>query len=344
MRNRNFNNRNGHVPKSNSLTEADPTNSKNVTSNRTGSEDHVYRSLSPTPPSSSKSSSPGAQEKSCDKEVTLANGSNTEVADDSASTASASSSSGPLGLASFVSEMKVSLSTPVLLEPEEPTKDVNKWIDNNFGKPLHNGFSLSAEHLNTNFRDPQVTIFKRPPSENGIQRKHSNHSSRSFKKPQYDPQYPFDYYLSRSDESEMRVVPSNLKCNTKWDQMSDEMWQKFQVHQQSRQTYRSKMHLWRELFNAAKVSQTSFHSIKLDDFRLQNFPLFHQKAFPKWGLFLVGSTISGFGSDTSDIDMCLVAKGNHLDMRVDPRMEAMVTLNDLKNFLTNSMSKLLISS
>jgi hypothetical protein len=70
----------------------------------------------------------------------------------------------------------------------------------------------------------------------------------------------------------------------------------------------------------------------------QNFPLFHQRGIPKWGLFLVGSTISGFGSDTSDIDMCLVHKDNHFE-RVDPRMEAMVTLNDLKNFLQNSLSK-----
>ena len=84
-----------------------------------------------------------------------------------------------------------------------------------------------------------------------------------------------------------------------------------------------------------ETRQLNFHF-----FPSQNFPLFHQKAFPKWGLYLVGSTISGFGSDSSDIDMCLVSKGSyHLDPRVDPRMEAMVTLNDLKNYLMNSMSE-----
>lgn len=67
--------------------------------------------------------------------------------------------------------------------------------------------------------------------------------------------------------------------------------------------------------------------------------MFHQRGVPNWGLFLVGSTISGFGSNTSDIDMCLIMKGNHFE-RVDPRMEAMVRLNDLKNFLQNSLSKL----
>lgn len=68
--------------------------------------------------------------------------------------------------------------------------------------------------------------------------------------------------------------------------------------------------------------------------------MFHQKAFPKWGLYLVGSTISGFGTDTSDIDMCLVFKGNFQDSRVDPRTEAIVTLNDLKNYLVESMGRI----
>lgn len=53
----------------------------------------------------------------------------------------------------------------------------------------------------------------------------------------------------------------------------------------------------------------------------------------------MGSTISGFGSDTSDVDMCLVSKGNHSDSRFDARTEAMVTLNNLKNFLNSSMSE-----
>lgn len=72
---------------------------------------------------------------------------------------------------------------------------------------------------------------------------------------------------------------------------------------------------------------------------MQNFPLFHQKAYPKWGLYLVGSTISGFGLDTSDVDMCLVSKGSyHLDSRVDARSEAIMTLNDLKTYLLETMS------
>ena len=241
-RNRNYNNRNGLEVKSQSLNEENSTKSNNLTHNRNGSEDQVYRSLSPTPPSSSKSSSPGVQEKCIDKDITITNGCNYETAEDS----------DPSSTASFVSEM--SLSAPVLLKPEESTTNISLWIDNNFGKALHNGLSVSAEHLNMTKRDSPVTIIKRPLSKNSNQKKHSNHPSRNSKKPSYNPQYPFDYYLSRSDESEVRTVPSSLRCGTKWDLMSEEIWQKFQVHQQSRQSYRNKMHLWRDLYNAAKVN------------------------------------------------------------------------------------------
>ena len=104
------------------------------------------------------------------------------------------------------------------------------------------------------------------------------------------------------------------------------------------------MFLWQDLHNAMKVSFSEtcsrVVSTKVSLFPSQNFPLLQQKDFPKWSLYLVGSTISGFGSDLSDIDMCLVSKGSyHLDLCVDPRMEAMVTLNDLKNYLMNSMSE-----
>lgn len=249
---RNFRNRNngnrGHLMKSHSMIE----DGNRVTLNRNGSEDHVYRSLSPTPPSSSKSSSPGAQDK---PDVAVTNSCNFDVVDDSASTASASSSD-PSGSTSYVSDMKVSLSAPVLLDPQEPSKDINLWIDNNFSKGLHSGHSVSAEHLNIHFKEPPVTIIKRPPSENGAQKKYSGQVSRYSKNPPYDPQYPFEYYLSRSDLSEMRAAPSNLRCRSQWDQMSDEMWQKFQLHQQSRQTYRKKMYLWRDLYNSVKVSGT----------------------------------------------------------------------------------------
>lgn len=61
-----------------------------------------------------------------------------------------------------------------------------------------------------------------------------------------------------------------------------------------------------------------------------------QRAYSKWGLFLVGSTMTGFGLETSDIDMCLVLKSAS---SVEPRAEAMVTLSALKNYLIDVRSK-----
>lgn len=198
------------IVKSHSLTEEDLKRHSN----------HSYRSLSPTPPGSSKSSSPGAVEKGHEED-------------------SASTSSGH----SFHGDMKVTMSAPVLLAPDEPVKNVNLWIDNNFSAAMHSGLSYSAEHLNI----PPITIIKRPPSTG--KRNFVNHSNN----PPYDPQYPFDYYLSRGDESEMRSAPISFRSGTKYDRLSEQMWEKFQMSQQTRATYHSKMIIWRDLYNCVKV-------------------------------------------------------------------------------------------
>lgn len=270
--NKEFQHRNGPLGKSHSFNEDDSNKRKGSNYNRLNSEEQAFRSLSPTPPGSSKSSSPGAVEKCSDKEVTITNGLNFELADDSASNASASSSSGPSGSTSYLSDMKVSLSAPILLATEEPTKNVNLWIDNNFGSALHNGLSISAEHLNLNFRDVPITIIKRPPSANGDNKRYPHRVQRSISTPAYDPQYPFDYYLARSEQSEMRVAPHNLRCGTKYDRMSEDMWKKFQMFQQTRQTYHKKMVLWRDLHNSVKVRSNVLNS-KLFSWTFFNFLL-----------------------------------------------------------------------
>lgn len=245
-----YNNRSGQLGKSNSFTEENTSKRKNPPFIRTSSEENPNRSLSPTPPSSSKSSSPGAQEKRLEKDI--ANEVHFDLADDSASTASASSS-GPSGLVPFISDMKVSLSAPLLHATEEPSRNVNLWIDNNFGSALHNGLSHSAEHLNHNYRDvAPIAIIKRPPSVNGVNKRNFPPPPRPF--PAYDPLHPFEYFLARTEQSEMRKPPSYLRCNTKWDCLSEQMWAKFQVFQQSRDTYHSKMTIWRDLHNYVKVS------------------------------------------------------------------------------------------
>lgn len=239
--------RNVQFGKSRSFNEQD-NKRKDIQRDRPTVDEHAWRSLSPTPPGSSKSSSPGAIDKCTDKDIhdTQSHLSHHELGDDSASTASASSSS------SFASRgMKESISTPILLAPEGPTQSVNLWINNNFGGALHNGHSVSAEQLN---RETKL-IIKRPPSSSGSSsRKSLIHMPKAHSVPSYDPQNPFEHYLSRSAESEMRTIPAELKCGTAWDQVSLAMWEKFQQFQQSHATYHKKMLMWRDLHNAMKVS------------------------------------------------------------------------------------------
>lgn len=47
----------------------------------------------------------------------------------------------------------------------------------------------------------------------------------------------------------------------------------------------------------------------------------------------MGSTITGFGAETSDIDMCVVSSA---EAELDPRFEAVRNLTDLKKFLSVS--------
>ncbi|PSN42330.1 hypothetical protein C0J52_20133 [Blattella germanica] len=54
-----------------------------------------------------------------------------------------------------------------------------------------------------------------------------------------------------------------------------------------------------------------------------------RSTFPRYGLFLVGSTMNGFGSDSSDVDMCLLVR--HAEM--DQRNEAVGHLEQILKYL-----------
>ncbi|XP_063235132.1 poly(A) RNA polymerase gld-2 homolog A-like [Bacillus rossius redtenbacheri] len=104
--------------------------------------------------------------------------------------------------------------------------------------------------------------------------------------------------LYRSQMLEIKDVPGDLIKGGEWDALSAEVWKKFITNQQSNETYRRKIGLWKGLFS------------------------FIKNMFPRYGLYLVGSTISGFGSNRSDVDMCLLVR--HAEM--DQRNEAVVHL------------------
>ncbi|XP_037916548.1 homeobox protein 2-like isoform X1 [Hermetia illucens] len=120
---------------------------------------------------------------------------------------------------------------------------------------------------------------------------------------------PPDRFLARAHLVEIKESPETLLNGTKWDQLSQAIWDKFMMSQQREETYRRKMYLWRYLYVTIK------------------------KAHPRYGLYLVGSTISGFGADTSDVDMCLVSRTN---TGMDARMESVLNLNRLKDYLEST--------
>lgn len=100
-----------------------------------------------------------------------------------------------------------------------------------------------------------------------------------------------DRFLARSHLIEVTKTPENLLTGSNWDGLSQDIWKKFMSNQQTETTYRNKMMLWKYLY------------------------IYIKTAFPKYGLFLVGSTMSGFGSDNSDVDMCLLVRHTEMDQR-----------------------------
>nr|XP_033342902.1 poly(A) RNA polymerase gld-2 homolog A-like isoform X1 [Megalopta genalis]XP_033342903.1 poly(A) RNA polymerase gld-2 homolog A-like isoform X1 [Megalopta genalis]XP_033342904.1 poly(A) RNA polymerase gld-2 homolog A-like isoform X1 [Megalopta genalis]XP_033342905.1 poly(A) RNA polymerase gld-2 homolog A-like isoform X1 [Megalopta genalis]XP_033342907.1 poly(A) RNA polymerase gld-2 homolog A-like isoform X1 [Megalopta genalis] len=102
-----------------------------------------------------------------------------------------------------------------------------------------------------------------------------------------------DRFLARSHLVEVTHTPDDLLNGSIWDNLSKDIWSKFMLNQQTETVYRNKMMLWRYLY------------------------IYIKTAFPKYGLFLVGSTMNGFGSDNSDVDMCLLVRHTEMDQRIE---------------------------
>ncbi|XP_015186864.1 PREDICTED: poly(A) RNA polymerase gld-2 homolog A-like isoform X4 [Polistes dominula] len=100
-----------------------------------------------------------------------------------------------------------------------------------------------------------------------------------------------DRFLARSHLVEVNYTPADLITGSTWDKLSQDIWKKFITNQQTEVVYRNKMNLWKYLYVLIKGT------------------------FPKYGLFLVGSTMNGFGSDNSDVDMCLLVRHTEMDQR-----------------------------
>ncbi|KAM3960422.1 poly(A) RNA polymerase gld-2 homolog A [Aphomia sociella] len=115
-----------------------------------------------------------------------------------------------------------------------------------------------------------------------------------------------DRYLSESYSCQVKFTPDDLLNGSKWDTLSQEIWDKFVKSQQTEETFRRKMNLWRYLY-----------------VNIRNI-------FPRYGLYVVGSTMSGFALDTSDMDLCLFVRP--LD-NLEPRAHALLHLNYILSYI-----------
>ncbi|KAH0548895.1 hypothetical protein KQX54_004058 [Cotesia glomerata] len=100
-----------------------------------------------------------------------------------------------------------------------------------------------------------------------------------------------DRYLARSNSIASKTSPSELLRHSKWDKLSQSVWDKFSSHQQSEEMYVRKLMLWKYLL------------------------IYIKTIYPRYSLFLVGSTMNGFGACTSDVDICLVVQNTEIILR-----------------------------
>lgn len=78
-------------------------------------------------------------------------------------------------------------------------------------------------------------------------------SAGSASAPDYVMHTPPDRFLARAHLVEVRETPSTLLNNTKWDQLSQGIWRKFMSSQQTEETFKQKMRLWRYMYLIIKV-------------------------------------------------------------------------------------------
>ncbi|GBP61747.1 Poly(A) RNA polymerase gld-2 homolog A [Eumeta japonica] len=105
-----------------------------------------------------------------------------------------------------------------------------------------------------------------------------------------------------------KYLESLVGRGSKWDTLSQELWDKFVTSQQTEDTFRKKMLVWRYLYITVK------------------------SVYPRYGLYVVGSTMSGFGLDSSDMDLCLFVRPAE-DM--DSRTSAIIHLGYILNYVRN---------
>lgn len=88
-------------------------------------------------------------------------------------------------------------------------------------------------------------------------------------------------------------LPKGLLQCCEWDSLSEEIWHKFVEHQQTDEIFMRKMRLRDAVYQVLK------------------------EAFSHCGLYVVGSSMNGFGTNSSDMDMCLMLTHYEIDQKTE---------------------------
>lgn len=94
-----------------------------------------------------------------------------------------------------------------------------------------------------------------------------------------------------------------------------------------------KIKMWKNMYCTVQVSEC--REYRRGSNQRNSTKRFRQESFSDYSLYMVGSTISGFGSDVSDVDMCLVdtSKTGQVYFGNDLRLHSAKILKDFELLL-----------
>lgn len=158
------------------------------------------------------------------------------------------------------------------------------------------------------------------------------------------PRKTYDFEQRRANQYRDRLkdvkIPSDLCNRSDWDALSQKIWAKFDERRQPKQLFDKKISLWIYLCRQIKVYTLTKvirqYFLLNVHYKHMTFHFILQTILPRYSLYLVGSTVSGFALDTSDVDMCLVSR---LSTNMDHRAEAVQHLNQLRAHLQDNCRK-----
>ncbi|XP_032595767.1 poly(A) RNA polymerase gld-2 homolog A isoform X2 [Drosophila grimshawi] len=190
----------------------------------------------------------------------------------------------------------------MLVEPKSQPLHSSDGVDNNSLESLALSCSPSAHSSNTVLANSnQVHIDK---DEASVEDQPLTMQNRYWH--EFFGYTPADRFLTRCKHVEMKRPPCSESIRHKWDSLTLNIWQKFREAQQTRTIFKTKMRLWRFIY---KVTMA---------------------VYPRYGVYLVGSSISFFGCKCSDMDICMLACTN---ANMDTRTEAIYHLQLMREML-----------